>query len=155
MAKLDIASPDIQKLVQDIANETGLSQFVSFQALNVKKSKEVVKVKKASPETEVLSDKEVIVLVYEDAFDRVDEATQLMWLRSELSKVSYDSEKDKVVIGVPMISVPLYFYQKFGNVALQNAELAIHTIQQLEDEEKQRKAEAKAAKSGKRKKNNY
>ena len=91
----------------------------------------------------------------EDAFDRVDEATQVMWLRSELSKVSYDSEKDKVVIGAPMISVPLYFYQKFGNVALQNAELALHTIQQLEDEEKQRKAEAKAAKSGKRKKNNY
>lgn len=152
MAKLKIASPDIQKLVQDVVTEAGLSNIIKFQALSVPKSKEVVKVKKASSDAEALSDKEVIVIVYEEAFDRVTESEQLEWLRREISKVSYDVEKDKVVIGCPILSVPLYHYQKFGEKALQSAELALMVVQQIEDEEKLRKAAAKEAKANKRKK---
>jgi hypothetical protein len=152
MARLEKASPEIQKLVQDVASEFGLSQFIEFQALNAKNAKEVVKVQRAGKVAEVLSNKEVVVLVNEDAFDRVNEATQIMWLKGELTKVSYDSEKDKIIIGCPMISIPLGFYQKYGNVALENAELALHVIQQIEDEEKERKAAEKAMKKGKKKK---
>lgn len=153
MAKLKIASPDIQKLVQDVVTEAGLSNIIKFQALSVPKSKEVVKVKKASSDAEALSDKEVIIIVYEEAFDRVTEAEQLEWLRREISKVSYDSEKDKVVIGCPILSVPLYHYQKFGEKVLQSAELALTVVQQIEDEEKLRKAAAKEAKASKRRNN--
>lgn len=153
MAKPKIASPEIQKLVQDIATENGLAQFVKFQALTVEKSKEVVKVKKANGETEALTDKEVIVLVYEKAFDKVDEATQILWLRSEMSKVYYDSEKEKVIVGgEPIISIPLGFLEKHGENAINKAKLAIHVISQIEDEERERKALEKVLKKGKKKK---
>lgn len=152
MAKPKIASPEIQKLVQDIATENGLAQFVKFQALAVEKSKEVVKIKKANGETEALTDKEVIVLVYEKAFDRVDEATQILWLRSEMSKVYYDGEKEKVIVGgEPIISIPLGFFEKHGENAINKAKLAIHVISQIEDEERERKAQEKALKKGKKK----
>lgn len=153
MAKLTMASPELEKLVQEVAEEMGLTQMgVEFQALNVKKSKEIIKVSKANEVTEILSDKEnlVVVIAYEEAFDRVDEKTRWMWIRMALDCVSYDSEKDKISLSTPTITVPLGFYQKYGNVAVQNAELALLTIQQIQDEEKQRKEAEKALKKMKR-----
>ena len=154
MGKLRLASPDVEKLIQDVAQEMGLiQQGLEFQALCTTKAKEVVKVSKAGEVAEVMSDKEnlLVVIVYEDAFDVVDEKTRFMWTRMALDSVVYDSEKNKVTLSAPMLTMTLGCYQKFGNVATQHAELALHTIQQLEEAEKQRKAEAKAAKTRKRK----
>lgn len=154
MAKLTMASPDLEKLVQEVAQEMGLTQMgIEFQALNAKKSKEIVKVSKANEVTEILSDKEnlVVVIAYEEAFDRVDEKTRWMWIRMALDCVSYDPEKDKISLSTPTITVPLGFYQKYGNVAVQNAELALLTIQQIQDEERQRKEAEKALKKGRKK----
>ena len=149
MGKLSIASPETEKLIQDVAQEMGLiADGLEFQALCTKKAKEIVKVAKAGEVAEIVSDKEklIVVIVYEDAFDLVDDKTRYMWVRMALDSVSYDMEKDKVSLTAPTITMTLNCYQKFGNVATQHAELALHTIQQLEDLEKQRKAEAKAAK---------
>ena len=157
MAKLTMASPDLEKLVQEVAQEMGLTQMgVEFQALNAKKAKEIVKVSKANEVTEILSDKEnlVVIIAYEEAFDRVDEKTRWMWIRMALDCVSYDPEKDKISLSTPTITVPLGFYQKYGNVAVQNAELALLTIQQIQDEERERKEAEKALKKA-RKKNKY
>jgi hypothetical protein len=154
MAKLTMASPDLEKLVQEVAQEMGLTQMgIEFQALNAKKSKEIVKVSKANEVTEILSDKEnlVVVIAYEEAFDRVDEKTRWMWIRMALDCVSYDPEKDKISLSTPTITVPLGFYQKYGNVAVQNAELALLTIQQIQDEERERKEAEKALKKGRKK----
>lgn len=149
-----MASPDLEKLVQEVAQEMGLTQMgIEFQALNAKKSKEIVKVSKANEVTEILSDKEnlVVVIAYEEAFDRVDEKTRWMWIRMALDCVSYDPEKDKISLSTPTITVPLGFYQKYGNVAVQNAELALLTIQQIQDEERERKEAEKALKKGRKK----
>jgi hypothetical protein len=155
MGKLRLASPEVEKLIQDVAQEMGLiQQGLEFQALCTTKAKEVVKVAKAGEVAEIMSDKEnlLVVIVYEDAFDVVDEKTRYMWTRMALDPVVYDSEKDKVTLSVPMLTMTLGCYQKFGNTATQHAELALHTIQQLEDAEKQRKAEAKAAAKAKKRK---
>ena len=149
-----MASPDLEKLVQEVAQEMGLTQMgVEFQALNAKKAKEIVKVSKANEVTEILSDKEnlVVVIAYEEAFDRVDEKTRWMWIRMALDCVSYDPEKDKISLSTPTITVPLGFYQKYGNVAVQNAELALLTIQQIQDEERERKEAEKALKKARKK----
>lgn len=148
MGKAVLASPDIDNLVQEVARELGLIQYgIEFVTMR-KKSKEVVTVKKAGElfEAYVKKEKMLAVLVYEEAFDKVEEKDQWMWVRQALARVSYDLEKDKVSLNVPMLSVPLEFYQKYGNIAMQNAELAILTVQHLQDEEKQRKEEEKSYK---------
>ena len=150
MAKnMCVASPDIQEMVQDIVREYGLDKYIDFQVMNKSKAKEVVKVQVANPLVNTLTSKEVVVFVYEDAFDRVDDATKIMWLKSELNKVSYDFEKDKVSISNKIVSVDFDFYQTYGKDAIDKAELAIHTIAMLEDEEKQRKKELKNSKKKK------
>jgi hypothetical protein len=152
MAKAVLASPDINELVQEVAKELGLIQYgIEFVTMR-KKSKEVVTVKKAGElfEAYVKKEKMLAVLVYEEAFDKVEEKDQWMWIRQALARVSYDLEKDKVSLNVPMLSIPLDFYQRYGNVAMQNAELALLTIQHLQDEEKQRKEEEKTSKKKKK-----
>jgi hypothetical protein len=98
MANLTVASDEYQELVINVAKEMGLKQDgIEFQTFNVKKSKkEVIKVKRASETEEILGGTEdtVIVFIYEDAFDRVDEAMRYQWVRMALDPVSYDSEKN-------------------------------------------------------------
>lgn len=155
MAKIEKASIEIEEMVDAVAEEMGFNQLgLEFLVFNVKKAKEVVKIKRADEVTEVAIKKEdvLVVFVYEKAFEKVDKANQVMWIRGEMDKVSYDYERDKISLKASMISLPLSFYQKYGESALQNAELAIHTIQQVEEEEKQRKAEANGRKKSQKRK---
>lgn len=157
MSKLSIASPEIDSLVQEVASEMGLSQIgIEFQTFNVRKAKEVVKISKASEITELMSKREdlVIVIVYEAAFDLVDDKTKHMWIRMALEPVSFDSEKDRINIGCPMITVPLSFAEKYKEEAINSAKLGLYTISQLDDMEKQRKEAEKAAKKNKKKGDN-
>lgn len=154
MAKLEIASPEIENLVQEVAKEMGLTQNgIKFITFNTRKAKEPIKVFDAKEVVKTILEKEnvVVVIVYENAFDRVDDKTKWMWVRMALDCVSYDFEKDKISLSTPTINVPLGFYQQYGNVAVQNAELALLTIQQLQDEERQRKDAEKEAKKARKK----
>lgn len=149
------ASEDICNMVIEISNELGLAQMgIDFEVLNTAKSKEVVKIAKANAFTEIITNRDdlVVVVVYETAFDKVDEKTQYMWLRMAMDTISFDSEKNKINLTAPTITVPVGFYEKYKNIAVDNALLAQYTIAQIEDEEKQRKAEAAAQKKAKKKK---
>ena len=152
MAKLMKASEDISNMVTEISNELGLAQMgIDFEVLNTSKSNDVVKIAKANAFTEIITNRDdlIVIVVYESAFDRVDEKTKYMWLRMAMDTISYDSEKDKIILTAPTITVPVGFYEKYKNVAVDFALLAKYTIAQIEDEEKQRKAEAQAAKKAK------
>lgn len=154
MAKFFKADEDICKIVDKVADELSLSNFVDFETLDMPKSKEVATVMKASALAEYLSDRNdlVLVVVRGDAFDKVDDDTKYFWIRMALDQVSFDSEKGKVVIGVPTITVPVGFYEKYKTKAVDAALLGKYTLAQIEDEEKQRKAEEAAQKKTKKKK---
>lgn len=127
---------------------------LDFEALCVGKAKDVVTVSKASAVAEYLSNRDDLVLIicYEEAFDKVDEKTQYMWLRMAMDQIVYDYEKDKIVIGVPSITIPVDFYDKYKEAAINSAVLAQLTIAQIEDERKQKKLEEQAQKKGKKNK---
>lgn len=154
MAKIEKASYEFEKMTSDILEEMGYGQLGEVLVFNMKKSKEVVKIKLADEVTETAIEKEdvIVVFIYEKAFEKVDKETQMMWLRSEMDKISYDYERDKFSLKAPMISLPLSFYQKHGESAVKNLEIAYYTIQQIEEEEKQRKIEEKMKKKSKKKK---
>ena len=153
MANFTVASEEYNDLVQKVAQEMGLNQDgVEFQTFNVKKSKkEVIKIKRASEIEEILSGTEdtVIVFIYEDAFDRVDDAMRYQWVRMALEPISYDSEKCKVNIGCPMVTVPVGYYEKFKDVAINAALLQQYTLAQIEQERKEEEARRKALRTKK------
>lgn len=158
MAKtLSKASDEYVKLVEEAVSETGLDRMgVDFQVYNLIKTKnEVVRVQKASEIAEILTNREdlVIVSIYEKAMDRTDEKTRRMWLEAALTKVSYDSEKDKLVIGgEPTLTIPLGMYHKYDKLAVDMAELEQLTLQQIRDEEEEEKQRQKELKKSKKQK---
>lgn len=153
---LTVASPEYEELVKEVVKErTDLSGYVEFKVFNIKKSKkEVTKVQKANEIVELALDMEdvVVISIYETAFDLVDDQTKRLWIENALAPVHYDMEKDKVAIGgEPTITVSLGMYHKYKDIIIQKLELAALTLQQIEDEEKKRKAEEKALKKAKKK----
>ena len=152
--KYSECSEEIDNHVNEISNELGLFNYgVDFQPICVAKSKEVCKVVKANELAEHVSQREdlVFVICYEDAFDLVDEKTKYMWLRMAMETVSYDTEKMKINIGGPQISVPLGFAEKYGTEAINSAKLGLYTIAQIEEKKKEEAAQKRAERAAKRK----
>lgn len=151
---LTVASPEYVDLVNKVAKRKSLANFIDFQVFNLKKSKkEVIKVQKANEIVELALEKEdvVVVSIYEKAFDMVDEQTRELWIENALNPVHYDMDKDKVVIGGdPTITVDLGMYHTYKDVIIQKLELAALTLQQIADQEKEKKAQEKALKKSKK-----
>lgn len=158
MAKtLSTASEEYVKLVEEAVSETGLDRMgVDFQVYNLLKTKnEVVRVQKANEIAEILTNREdlVIVAIYEKACDKVDTKTVRLWIEAALAKVSYDTEKDKLVIGgEPTLTIPLGMYHKYEKLAVDMAELEQLTLQQIRDEEEEEKQRQKELKKNKKQK---
>lgn len=136
--------------VKNLAREMHITETgINVEAIRLKKSKkEVGVVLKANDLVTLFTGDESLVAValYEDAFNRVDDETKDFWIINLLSQISYDSEKDKIVITKPELQVPLGMYRQFGNIAVQKTELQLLTLAQIEEEEKERKANSKKKK---------
>lgn len=153
MAKIFETSADIAELAQDKFEETGLPQMgVNLKVLSVAKSKTVLKVSRANATTHFLTNKDVILLIYEEAFDRLSDEFKNKLMEGAISNISYDSEKDKLNVDGDIAKEIFRMRRKYDNYVdvAETAYLVIEQIveeeKQRKEEEKQRKAEAKAAK---------
>lgn len=165
MAKYSQPSEEIEKIVKEIANELSLNVVgIDFQPLCASNMKEVCKIVKANELAEYASDREglIFILCNETAFEGADteghpyadEKTKYMWIRNEMEKVSYDYEKDKIIMNGPTLSVPVCFYEKEKELAINSYLLGFHVLAQIEEkrkEEAERKKAEKAEKKNKRK----
>lgn len=143
----------LSKKVMDAATKAGLTNVIDFKPIKLNKTKsEVGVVLKSNDLTALFTNNDSIVAIalFEEAFDRVDEVTQDIWIENLVSQVSYDYEKDKIVITKPELCIPLGVARKYGDEALKKAELAVITVAQVNEDEKERKAAAKAEKSPKK-----
>lgn len=143
--------PELESKVKSLAVEMGLKATgINVEAVRLKKSKkDIGLVLKSNDLVELFTgdNSTVCVALYEDAFRRVDAQTQEIWIRFLLNQISYDMDKDKIVITKPELCVPLGMYRKFGNVVTQKMELALMAIAQIQEEER----EAKELKKSKKK----
>lgn len=153
MSKFTKAPEDLCELVAQVAADLDLERYgIDFETLCVQKAKEVVSIAKANAIAEYLCNREdlILVVIYEKCFERVDEETKKMWIRMALDQITYDFDKDKLIIGVPSVTLPVGFVEKYKDKAVNAALLGKYTIAQIEDEEKQKKAEKAASKKKKK-----
>lgn len=150
-----------QQLFIDLFDETGLNNYMQLKLIGIAKSREVIKVAKPNDVAKYvghLPDDMVTIIVYEEAFDRLDEKNKKLLIRDALNMITYDSEKDKISIGVPQIVVTVGGRQKYGDDLINASEMGVLAIQQIEDEKQQAKEEEKARKAAekaaKKQKNN-
>lgn len=157
MAKFFETSSDVQELIQDKFENTTLPQIgINLKVLSITKAKQVVKASRANATTQFLTNKDVILTVYEDALDRLSDEFKEKIIEGALSNIAYDAEKDKISVEGDFAKEMFRMRKKYPNY-VDIAETSYMVIEQIEEEEKQRKedeklrkAEARAAK----KKNN-
>lgn len=152
MAKLGKISEETNELIENIISENGLDTYVTVKTYAVKKSKELIKIKKAGPiEGELTKDEQtVFIIVYEEAFDRLTDEMKDILMRDALNNIIFNSENGKVSIGAPHITVTTWGRQKYGDDLLNAAESAVLAMEQIAEEEKERKQAEKESKKSKK-----
>jgi len=150
--KIYETSADIAELCQAKWEETSLPQMgMNLKIMSVVKGKDVLKVGRANATTEFLTkNSDIITLyVYEEAFERLSDEFKLKLMEGVLSNVSYDTEKDKLVVDNSRYGELLRMKRKYPNYC-EIIETSVMVIDQIAEEERQRKEEEKARKAEER-----
>ena len=124
--------------------------------LSTSKAKAVLKVSRANAILNNLTNNDVILVIYEEAFDRLSDEYKEKLLEGVFSNVSYDTEKDKLIVEGDIAKEMFRMRKKYPNY-VDIMETSYSVITQIEEEEKQRKEEEKATKAAEkaaRKRNN-
>ena len=150
MAKLFETSKDIAELAQDKFEDTGLAQMgINLKVVSTPKAKTVLKLTRANATTHFLTQKDVILLIYEEAFDRLPDAAKNVLMEGALSNVSYDTEKDRLNVDNDIAREIFRMRRKYEDY-VDMLETAYMLIEQIEDEERRRKEEEKLKKAEER-----
>ena len=150
MAKLFETAADIAELAQEKFEDTGLAQMgINLKVLSTTKAKNVLKVSRASATTHYLTDKDIILVIYEEAFDRLSDEFKSELMEGAFSNVSYDSEKDKLNVEGDIAKEMFRMRRQHENY-IDVMETSYLVIEQIEDEEKRKKEEEKLKKAEER-----
>lgn len=158
--KFTKATEETNEMVTKISQDLGLEGYgVEFEAIYVKKAKEVCKVVKANDYTKYKAEKEdlVFVVCYEDFFEGIDsmghayasEDDKFKALRLAMEQVSFDPEKEKLIIGCNSVLLPVGYCINNDDAvrsALYNATIMAKIQQDKKEEEDRRKALRKKGK---------
>lgn len=157
MANFGEVSQETQELFDKVCNESGLDNFIDIRIVNTAKSKKLIEVKKCPPLGEYVAKKiqVVCVIVYDKAFERLTPQMQEILMRDAFNNIQFDSEKDKINIGVPQIVVTCEGRAKWGEDLINAAENGVMAIQQIIEEEVEEKQRLKEEKAAKRKQKQY
>lgn len=146
--KLFETSEDIRNLAFEKWEDTDLDNVINLKLVSTPKAKTILKVQRANATTHFLTQKDVIVTVYEEAFDRLTDEHKAILLEGMLSNVSYDSEKDKMMVETDIAKEIFRMRRKYPNY-VDILEEAYIVINQIEDEEQQKKEAERLAKKDK------
>ena len=148
--KIYETSQDIAELAQSKFENTGLAQMgINLKVMSVTKAKNVLKASKAGATVQYLTNKDVFLVIYEEAFDRLSDEMKERLMEGALSNIAYDTEKDKLNVETDIAKEIFRMRRKYENyVDIMEASYAV--IEQIEDEEKRRKEEEKLKKAEER-----
>lgn len=148
MSKIFETSNDLVELGQLKFNETGLNDVgIRLKVLSLTKSNVAAKVTKANATTNFISHGQidVVLYLYEELLDRLDDDMKDRLIEGALSNLSYDGEKDKLNIDNSPFGEVIRMSKKYPDY-VSDLETAQLTIEQLQEEIKERKAAEKEAK---------
>lgn len=150
MAKFFETSEDIAALAQSKFEETGLPQMgIDLKVISVTKSKNVLKATKTGATIHYLTKKDAILVIYEEAFDRLTDEYKEKLMEGALSNISYDTERDKLNVEGDIAKEIFRMRRKFDNYT-DIMEASYIVIDEIEDEERRRKEEEKLKKAEER-----
>ena len=149
MSKFFETSEDVKELIQNKFEETGLPNYgINLKVLSITKNKNILKASKASATVQYLTNKDAILIVYEEAFDKLSEEYKIKLIEGAFSNIAYDTEKDKLIVEQDIAKEMFRMRKKYDNY-VDMMEASYLVIEQIEEEEKERKEAEKANKKRK------
>jgi len=151
--KIFKTSEDVLDLALNKFEETSLSELgINLKVLSTSKAKNVLKVSRANAILNNLTNNDIILVIYEEAFDRLNDEHKEKLLEGCLSNVSYDSEKDKLNVDGDIAREIFRMRRKYPEY-VDILEASYIAIEQIEEEEKERKEAEKLTKKAKKQNN--
>ena len=123
---------------------------IELKIISPTKSKNILKASKASATVQYLTKRDALLVIYEEAFDRLSDEMKEKLMEGALSNISYDDEKDKVNVEGDIAKEIFRMRKKYDNY-VDMLEASYLAVEQIEEEEKQKKEEEKARKAEMRK----
>lgn len=148
MSKIFETSEDLNNLGQAKFVESGLADVgIRLKVLSLTKSNVAAKVQKANATTNFISKGQIdlVLFLYEEVLDRLDEDARGRLIEGALSNAFYDSEKDKLNIDTNPFGEVIRMSKKYPEY-IHDLETVQLTIEQIIEEIKERKAAEKEAK---------
>jgi hypothetical protein len=99
MAKWAEASDETFKAVMEVLNNTGLENLISSKIIvNDDQKKNVITIKKESPDNKFAYGYDLKIIVNEEIFDGLTPELQRLCIEEALSGTHYDLDNDKLVV---------------------------------------------------------
>jgi hypothetical protein len=149
MAKIFETSADLLELANGKFEDAGLTHTVSLRVLSTNKAKNVLKVSRANAILKGVTKDDVVLVIYEEAFDRLSDEYKEKLMEGAFSGISYDPDKDKINVDSDIAKEIFRMRRKYGNY-VDIMEAAYIVIEEIEDEERRRKEEEKLKKAEER-----
>jgi hypothetical protein len=149
MAKIFETSADLLELANGKFEDAGLTHTVSLRVLSTNKAKNVLKVSRANAILKGVTKDDVVLVIYEEAFDRLSDEYKEKLMEGAFSGIYYDPDKDKINVDSDIAKEIFRMRRKYGNY-VDSMEAAYIVIEEIEDEERRRKEEEKLKKAEER-----
>lgn len=153
MSKYNEVSPEIQQIFDDVISKTGLQDYVGIKILVDNTLKHPYLVVKTNEIVKHFTSKmvnqgyDVLVIINEEVFESITPEQQKILVDDTITNISYDSEKDKVVISKSEINVNVGVMKKYGMEDYINLkETIVLFFQQLAEKQKDEKEHSKKVK---------
>lgn len=130
------------KKIKEMVAVTGLRECgVTIEPICLNSKKSYGEIIKSNEFVKLFTgdDNMVGLALNQELFDTLDEQTTTVLIESLLAQISYDYEKEKVIITKPEISVGIGMLHKYKEVAVQKLEAAYYGLQQIEQKKKEEK----------------
>ena len=156
MAKLFKTTDSVYEFITNEWENNNCSRIgVNLKVISTPKARQILKLSKASASTEFLIREEDVItlVVYEEAWERLDDLCKTLLIKGVFSTVSYDMDHDKLIIdNRPYADLfnMRHATDSNGNEYLDKYDNAIEAaalvIEQIEDEEREKKEAEKERK---------
>lgn len=139
-----------QKIFDEIIKKADLERVMSVKILTNNRAKEIGKVVKANDLLNYLAKEDVIIVINEEIFEKLDADQKIMVADDLVTAISFNFENDSITITKPDIHCHSGILKKYGmDNVIKTQELIKLIFSQREDKEKEKKANEKADKIGK------
>jgi hypothetical protein len=101
MARYEEPFEDTQSLFNEVIESTGLNNYINITVLANNKAKEIFKVNKSNELLKYRTGDDVIIVLNENIFEKLTDEQKRIVVEEAIAYISFDSEKDKVIITQP------------------------------------------------------